>query len=123
MNNIHAEVDEIFRMNNKKAVVSLFLSMQGNYIRATEAEAKLAEARAEIENLKWHINSEKAKAEAALALNDRALELVSEARAEIERKDKLIEQMRESLRLALSEARSTHCEQTILAALAAERSE
>jgi uncharacterized coiled-coil DUF342 family protein len=42
----------------------------------------LAEARAEIENLKWHINSEKAKAEAALELNDRALELVNEARAD-----------------------------------------
>ena len=34
---------------------------------------------------------------------------------------KLIEQMREALRLALPEARSTHVEQTILAALAAER--
>jgi len=39
----------------------------------------------------------------------------------IAERDKLIEQMREALRLALSEARSTHCEQTILAALAAER--
>lgn len=36
---------------------------------------------------------------------------------------RLIEQMREALRLALSEARSTHCERTILAALAAERGE
>lgn len=44
-----------------------------------------------------------------------------EARAEIERKDKLIEQMRDALRQALPEARSTHAEQTILAALAAER--
>lgn len=34
---------------------------------------------------------------------------------------KLIEQMRDALRLALPEARSTHVEQTILAALAAER--
>ena len=48
---------------------------------------------------------------------------LAESRAEIERKDKLIEQMREALRLALPEARSTHCEQTILAALAAERGE
>ena len=63
MNNIHAEVDEILRTGNKKAIVSLFLSMQGNYIRATEAEAKLAKAQ-----------------------------------AEIERKDKLIEQMREALK-------------------------
>ena len=55
---------------------------------------------------------------------DRIEELESElaeARAEIERKNKLIEQMREALRLALPEARSTHVEQTILAALAAER--
>ena len=42
---------------------------------------------------------------------------------EIERKDKLIEQMREALKLALPEARSTHCENTIKAALAAERGE
>lgn len=49
MNNIHAEVDEIFRTNNKKAVVSLFLSMQGNYIRAVEAEARLTKVQAEIE--------------------------------------------------------------------------
>ena len=48
---------------------------------------------------------------------------LAEARAEIERKDKLIEQMREALRLALPEARSTHCENTIKAALAAERGE
>lgn len=105
-----------------------------------EQHKHLEEARAEIENLKWHINSEKAKAEAALALNDRALGLVNEARADaehwksecnalqrmvhearaeiklkneeldmflaeqqamgeiIERKGKLIEQMREALR-------------------------
>lgn len=49
-----------------------------------DKEKQLAEAQAEIENLKWHINSEKAKAEAALALNDRALELVNEARADAE---------------------------------------
>ena len=48
---------------------------------------------------------------------------LAEARAEIERKNKLIEQMRGALRLALPEARSTHVEQTILAALAAERGE
>jgi LPS O-antigen subunit length determinant protein (WzzB/FepE family) len=48
---------------------------------------------------------------------------LAEARAEIERKDRLIEQMREALRLALPEARSTHVEQTILAALVAERGE
>lgn len=62
MNNIHAEVDEIFRTGNKKAVVSLFLSMQGNHIRAVEAETRL-----------------------------------TKAQAGIERKDELIEQMREAL--------------------------
>jgi peptidoglycan hydrolase CwlO-like protein len=60
-------------------------------------DRQLTEAQAEIENLKWHINSEKAKAEAVLELNSKALKLVNEARAEIERKDKLIEQMREAL--------------------------
>ena len=48
---------------------------------------------------------------------------LAEARAEIERKGALIEQMQEALRLALPEARSTHCENTIKAALAAERGE
>lgn len=139
-------------------------------------DKQLAETRAEIENLQWRVSEERAKTEAALELNDRALELVNEARAdaehwkaecnslqrmvhearaEIERlksehedslrrakdnavslsgtvteyagellvKDKLIEQMREALRLALPEARSTHCENTIKAALAAERGE
>jgi tRNA(Ile2) C34 agmatinyltransferase TiaS len=42
---------------------------------------------------------------------------------EVREQDKLIEQMREALRLALPEARSTHVEHTILAALAAERGE
>ena len=48
---------------------------------------------------------------------------ITELRAEIERKDALIEQMREALKLALPEARSTHCENTVKAALAAERGE
>ena len=48
---------------------------------------------------------------------------LAEEQAEIEHKNKIIEQMREALRLALPEARSTHVEQTILAALAAERGE
>jgi DNA gyrase/topoisomerase IV subunit A len=66
-------------------------------VERDELRKHLAEAQAEIENLKWHINSEKAKAEAVLELNSKALKLVNEARAEIERKDKLIEQMREAL--------------------------
>ena len=44
---------------------------------------------------------------------------LADARAEIERKDALIEQVLEALRLALPEARSTHVEQAIIAALAA----
>lgn len=48
---------------------------------------------------------------------------LAEAQAEIERKNAIIERMQDALRLAFSEARSTHCEQTILAALAAERTE
>jgi hypothetical protein len=46
---------------------------------------------------------------------------LAEARAEIERKNAIIGQMREALLLALPEARSTHVEQMILAALKAER--
>ena len=71
-----------------------------------DKDKQLAEALAEIET--------------ELADKDKQL---AEALAEIERKDALIEQMREALRLALPEARSTHVEQTILAALAAERGE
>lgn len=56
-------------------------------VERDELRKQLAEAQAEIENLKWHINNEKAKAEAALTLNDRALGLVNEARAEIELKN------------------------------------
>ena len=52
MNNIYAEADEILRTSNKKQIVSIILSMQGNYLRAREAEDRLAEARAEIERLK-----------------------------------------------------------------------
>ena len=49
---------------------------------------------------------------------------LADARAEIERKDQLIEQMREALELALPGARSTRCKNNIKAALsAAERGE
>jgi multidrug efflux pump subunit AcrA (membrane-fusion protein) len=49
---------------------------------ARQLETELAEARAEIENLQWHVSEEQAKTGAALELNDRALELVNEARAD-----------------------------------------
>lgn len=73
-------------------------------VERDELRKQLAEARAEIENLKWHINSEKAKSEAALELHDRALELVNEARTEIERKNAIIGQMREALSLVMEGA-------------------
>ena len=90
-------------------------------VERDELRKHLAEAQAEIENLKWRINSEKAKAEAALELNGKALRLVNEARTEIklkneeldmflaeqqamneivERKSALIERMREALKSA-----------------------
>lgn len=122
-------------------------------VERDELRKHLAEAQAEIENLKWHINSEKAKAEAALALNDRALGLVNEARtdadhwksecnalqrmahearAEIARKDGLIEQMREALKAIDGIGREAgnarredalRCFAIAAAALAAERGE
>jgi hypothetical protein len=65
---------------------------------AQELETELAEARAEIENLHWRVSDEQAKTRAALELNSKALELVNEARAEIERKNAIIGQMREALK-------------------------
>jgi recombinational DNA repair protein RecR len=82
-----------------------------------ELETELAEARAEIERLKHckkcgkFIDIESITCPSCVD------------NSPVKKRDKLIEQMREALRLALSEARSTHCEQTILAALAAERGE
>ena len=93
-------------------------------VERDELRKHLAEAQAEIENLKWRINSEKAKAEAALELNGKAIELFNEARTDserkneeldmflaeqqaineiIERKSALIEQMREALKEINSE--------------------
>ena len=48
MNNIYAEADEILRTGNKKAIVSLYLQMQLNFLRAEEAERKLGMAKTEI---------------------------------------------------------------------------
>lgn len=116
------------------------------------AEEQLAEARAEIERLRA-INknldaaiAEMTEEQAALCAEDQSVtELVAGLRAEIERRkadyaemneerikwlcdnmkqEKLIKQMREALRAALTEARSTECERLIEAALsAAERGE
>lgn len=137
-----ARIDNLERIVNEMTEEQAALCAEDQSITELVAakDKQLAEAQAEIENLKWHINSEKAKAEAALALNDRALELVNEAQADaehwksecnalqrmvhearaeikmkneeldmflaeqqamgeiIERKDKLIEQMREALK-------------------------
>lgn len=62
-----------------------------------------------------------ASAARARIINKQTLELAG-LRADIERKDKLIEQMRNALEWALTEARSTHGENLIKAALAAEKS-
>jgi chromosome segregation ATPase len=53
-------------------------------VERDELRKHLAEAQAEIENLKWRINSEEAKAEAALELNGKAIELFNEARTDAE---------------------------------------
>jgi uncharacterized coiled-coil protein SlyX len=73
-------------------------------------ELQMAEARAEIERQTDRIMSDAC--------------IISAAALAIAERGKLIEQMREALRWALTEARSTHGEQLIKAALeAAERSE
>ena len=56
MNNIYAEADEILRTGNKKAIVSLYLQTQLNFLRAEEAERKLGMAKTEIEKQDNYIN-------------------------------------------------------------------
>lgn len=83
-----------------------------------DKDKQLAEARAEIGRLKeWeYCMKTQAPYEAAGATwelrhkHDQAV---------IAERDKLIEQMREALKLALTECRSTHCENKIKAALSA----
>ena len=103
--------DEHLRMKeeNGHAVI-----VSGDFARQLETELadkdkQLAEARAEIERLSEIAEMQRVR--------------LDKRNEEIERKDKLIEQMREALKLALPEARSTHCENVIKAALAAERGE
>jgi hypothetical protein len=86
------------------------------------------EALVVMENLKHNIAELKQELRDNSTLAARQIVLLElaldDARAEIERRDKLIKQMREALRWALTEARSTHCEDLIKAALeAAERGE
>lgn len=76
---------------------------------AQQLETELAEARAEIERLKLVSQNQET--------------VIAAQRRSAKAKSALIEQMREALKLALPEARSTHCENTIKAALAAERGE
>ena len=83
---------------------------------AKDLETELAEARAEIERLKNQLEDESMRADGMTTAH-------AEAGAGNYRMRELIEQMRDALRLALPEARSTHCENTIKAALAAERGE
>lgn len=77
---------------------------------------ELAEARAEIERLKQELRDNSTQAARQIVPAEMALD---DATAELVRKDKLIEQMREALRYALTEARSTECERLIKAALSA----
>ena len=76
----------------------------------------LAEARAEIERLRQELRDNSTLAARQIVPAEM---LVDDLTAEIERKDALIEQMREALRYALTEARSTECERLIKAALSA----
>ena len=89
-------------------------------VEREDLRKQLAEARAEIERLRQELRDNSTLAARQIVPAEM---LVDDLTAEIERKDKLIEQMREALKLALPEARSTHCENTIKAALAAERGE
>jgi len=77
---------------------------RGNRI-ARQLERELAEARAEIERL-------------ALLAQNQQIVIDAQSRS-IQAKDALIEQMREALEYALTEARSTECERLIEAALSA----
>ena len=74
-----------------------------------DKDKQLAEARAEIERKNEELDMFLAEQQAMNEI--------------IERKNALIEQMREALRLALPEARSTHVEWAIKIALKAERGE
>lgn len=77
---------------------------------------QLAEARAEIERLKAEIRDNNYLAARQIVPAEMA---VDDLYTEVERKNKLIKQMREALTWALAECRSTHCENEIRAALSA----
>jgi uncharacterized coiled-coil protein SlyX len=77
---------------------------------------KLSEAFDEL--VAYKLQLAKARAEINIIEHD-ANVLFGDIKAGLERKDKLIEQMREALKLALTECRSTHCENEIEAALSA----
>lgn len=87
---------------------------------------ELTDALAEIERLKAEVGRWRKE---SLSKDDARLNLRSAADSikywtkQAFVKDKLIEQMREALEYALTEARSTECERLIKAALSAERGE
>lgn len=89
--------------------------------RRVTNQAEIAEARAEIERLKAEIRDNNYLAARQIVPAEMA---VDDFRAEIERKDKLINQMREALKVARITPGSAISEQLVKAALeAAERSE
>ena len=89
-----------------------------------ELEKRLAEAQAELADKDKQLAEVRAEIDGLTLMATNAS--MEPARRLIQKNKELhavIEQMRDALRLALPEARSTHVEQTILAALAAERGE
>lgn len=108
------QIDRIRQLENELADKDRQLAeitrQRNAYKKALEmAEDELMTVRAEIERL-------------TLLAQNQDIVIAAQRRSAVT-KNKLIEQMREALKLALPEARSTHVEQTILAALAAERGE
>ena len=95
--------DERERVGKIRSSGALMGVVPAVYVR--ELESELAEARAEIERKNETID--------ACSIMLRARETL------ISKQMKLIEQMREALQYALTEARSTECERLIEAALSA----
>ena len=122
------------QLSEARAEIAKLRKLLATRIEATrldEAVDQLAEARADADHWKSECNALQRMVHESRAEIDGLTLMATNASMEPARrliqKNKelhaVIEQMREALRLALPEARSTHVEQTILAALAAERGE
>ena len=95
-------IDEATKTPRTQAAIKTY----GDYIRSEDAvsiefaeqlETELAEARAEIENKQYSITCDAERIQLLC-------ETVEEQRAEIERKDELIEQMRDALNVLVASA-------------------